>query len=309
MSPAPFLAALLAGLCPAQETVLQHMAEAVEQHYVDAPEARDIAASLREWKDHGRYADACGDWPGFALRLNRDLDAYDGHFHLERTDPDAPTGDDEWLMAWRSAGRPSNMGVREVRVLEGNVGYLRLTSFYPWDMAGAKLRNALELLTDTRALVIDLRRNGGGDTDTANQLVRALLDDGVQAVQDIQTRTQRRPDPLPAAALPAYRGRVAVLLDRRSASAAEFVAYSLQAEHRGTVVGTRSAGAATLLGDPRPLPHDFQVFIPEARPVNRRTGGNWDRDGVVPDAEGGDDPLHVARRLLERALEADTGDS
>lgn len=303
MSQALWLAALLAGGCPQQEAVLEQMAKVIEKNYVIAQEARQIAESVRDWAGRGRYADACGDWLAFSTRLNRDLDAYDGHFHVERLVEEKAGADDDWLMAWRAAGIPTNMGVREVKVLEGNIGYLRLASFYPWDMAKPKLRIALELLKDTQGLVLDLRHNGGGDADTASQLVRAFLDDAVPSVQDVETRAGRRPEPLPARELPEYHGGVVVLLDRRSASASEYVGYSLQAVSRAVVIGSRSAGAATLLGDPKSLPHSFQVFIPDAQPVNMRTGGNWNREGVIPDVGGGDDPIHVARRVLGGDLE------
>ncbi|MGX5731343.1 S41 family peptidase [Pseudoxanthomonas beigongshangi] len=298
MSQAIWLAALLAGGCPQQEAVLEQMAKAIEKDYVVAQEARQIAESVRDWADRGRYADACGDWLAFSTRLNRDLDAYDGHFHVERVVGEKAGADDDWLMAWRAAGVPTNMGVREVKVLEGNIGYLRLASFYPWDMARPKLLSAMELLKDTQGLVLDLRQNGGGDAETAGHLVRAFVDDTVSSLQDVQSRSGRKPEALPRRGLPEYHGGVVVLLDRRSASASEYVGYSLQAANRAVVIGSRSAGAATLMGDPKPLPHAFQIFIPDAQPINGRTGGNWNREGVTPDVNGGDDPIHVARRVL-----------
>ena len=307
MGHALLLAALLAGGCPEQQEVLEQAADAIERRYVTADEARQVAGAVRGWSATGRHADACGDWPAFIARLNRDLDAYDGHFHVERLLAEKAGGDDDWLMAWRAAGIPTNMGVREVRVFEGNVGYLRLASFYPWDMAGPKIRNALELVEETQGLVVDLRGNGGGDDQTAGQLVRAFLGDDLDAVQHIQARAGDRPDPLPARDVPAYRGRVVVLLDRRSASASEFVAYVLQAAGRAVVVGSRSAGAATMLGDPLPLAHGVQIFVPEAQPVSTVTGGNWNGTGVVPDVRGGDDPVHVARRIIAGDLEVPAG--
>lgn len=295
-------AAMVAGGCPGQQAVLDAAAQAIERDYVIEAEARQIADSVRGWAADKRYADACGDWPAFVERFNRDLDAYDGHFHAERPDGGQAGSGDDWLMAWRATGVASNMGVREVRVFEGNVGYLRLSSFYPWDLAAPKIRNALELLKDTEGLVLDLRQNGGGDDRTAGQLVRAFLGDDVSAVQRIESRNGTRPDPLPARDVPAYDGRVVVLVDRRSASASEFVAYTLQAAGRAAVVGSRSAGAATMFDEPVALPDAVQLFIPDARPVNLTTGGNWNREGVKPDIAGGDDPVHVARRVISGDL-------
>jgi hypothetical protein len=63
-------------------------------------------------------------------------------------------------MAWRADARSNGAGVREVRVLEGNIGYLRLSTFYPLDLARPKLAAAFTLLADTDGLVLDLRQNG-----------------------------------------------------------------------------------------------------------------------------------------------------
>ncbi len=292
------LVAAIAGGCPEQTRALNSAAEVIERNYLDVRVAGQIAADVRAWARAGRYSDVCQDRDAFMTRFNRDLDVYDGHFHFER--PGGEDTGDDWLMAWRAESRKVNAGVREVRVLEGNVGYLRLTSFYPWDLAGPKLKAAFALLAETDGLILDLRQNGGGDDQTAGQLAAAFLGPDVTAVQDVDMRGRKEADPLPKLDLPRYPEdrRVAVLVDRRSASASEFVAYSLQAVGRAKVIGSRSGGAAHLLDDPIPVAGGYAIMVPNARPINRTTGGNWEGRGVRPDLPGGDDPLHVARQWL-----------
>ncbi len=164
-----------------------------------------------------------------------------------------------------------------------------------------KLAAALELLADTDGLVLDLRQNGGGDDGSADLLVRTLLDAKIDAVQQLDQRGRRTLVPLPPASLPTYLKPLVVLIDRRTASAAEFVAYSLQALGRARIVGTRSGGAAHMIDDPVLLPDGYQISIPDRQPINLHTGTNWERTGVTPDAAGGDDPLFVARQLLARS--------
>jgi len=293
------LGALLATACPAQDAVLQAAASAVQAQYLDEAEAARIADALRSWSAQQRYADSCSDPAGFSARLNQDLDMFDGHFHVERVD--AAAGQDDWLMAWRADARSNGAGVREVRVLEGNVGYLRLSTFYPLDLARPKFAAAFTLLADTDGLVLDLRQNGGGDDASADLLVRTLLDAKIGAVQQLDQRGRRTPVPLPPASLPVYLKPLVVLIDRRTGSAAEFVAYSLQALGRARIVGTRSGGAAHMFGDPVLLPDGYQISIPDRQPINLRTGGNWEGTGVRPDVAGGDDPLFIARQLLAPA--------
>lgn len=175
------LGALLAAACPAQDGVLQAAATAVQAQYLDEAEGARIADALRTWSTQRRYADSCADPAAFSARLNQDLDMFDGHFHVERVD--AAAGQDDWLMAWRADARSNGAGVREVRVLEGNVGYLRLSTFYPLDLARPKFAAAFTLLADTDGLVLDLRQNGGGDDGSADLLVRTLLDAKIDAVQ------------------------------------------------------------------------------------------------------------------------------
>lgn len=291
--------AAAAGSCPAQHRALEGAAAAIARGYHDVGQGARIAGDVRRWAATGRYKALCGDEAGFLARLNQDLDAYDGHFHVERA---AATGGDDWLMAWRKGGRESAMGVRAVQVLEGNVGYLRIASFYPWDLAADRFGAAWTLLAACDALIVDLRQNGGGDAETAGHLVRALLGPSVAAVQRIEARGVQRPEPLPPLALPALRPDlpVAILLDRRSASAAEFVGYALQAAGRAIVVGQRSAGAASLIGAPVAIGGGLQIAVPDARPVNLKTGANWEGQGVQPDLAGGDDPIFVARTALAR---------
>lgn len=55
------LGALLAASCPAQDTVLQAAATAIEAHYLDVAEGARIADALRDWSRQQRYVDSCTD--------------------------------------------------------------------------------------------------------------------------------------------------------------------------------------------------------------------------------------------------------
>lgn len=291
--------------CPVETAALSAAASEIERRYVLPEPAARIAEDLRRRLASGAYRDVCGDPAAFIDRVNRDLDAHDGHFHFERPALTPATGkspDADWLMAWRAGAREANAGVREARVLDGNLGYLRISSFYPWDLARPKFLAAFALLSDVDGLILDLRQNGGGEAGTAGQLLQALLGGRTRSVQDIERRSGRQAEALPdleLAAFPTDRP-VAVIIDRRSASASEFVAYALQAAGRAIVVGDRSAGVAHMFGEPAVLPGRYALTIPEARPLHRTTGGNWEGTGVTPDLPGGDDPLHRARRRIER---------
>jgi C-terminal processing protease CtpA/Prc len=84
-----------------------------------------------------------------------------------------------------------------------------------------------------------------------------------------------------------FKGQVAVLIDSRSGSAAELFARLMQLEHRGTVLGDRSAGAVM---EARFFPHksgvDVVAFwglsITDADAI-MSDGKSLEKRGVIPD--------------------------
>jgi C-terminal processing protease CtpA/Prc len=91
-------------------------------------------------------------------------------------------------------------------------------------------------------LVMDLRGNPGGLVKTLQYIVGGVMDHDVT----IAKRTGRKPDLKPLDAKSrgsAFSGKLFVLIDSRSASAAELFARVVQLEHRGTVLGDHSSGS------------------------------------------------------------------
>jgi len=62
----------------------------------------------------------------------------------------------------RQAGRLDNFGIHRVERLDGNIGYLDLRRVPVPENAAPAITAAMELVAGTYALIIDLRRNGGG---------------------------------------------------------------------------------------------------------------------------------------------------
>ncbi|MEX2269960.1 MAG: S41 family peptidase [Vicinamibacterales bacterium] len=91
------------------------------------------------------------------------------------------------------------------------------------------------------ALVLDMRGNGGGFMKTLEQLAGRLFDRDV-IVANVKTRKSTRPMIAKKRRAP-FTGRLVVLIDADSGSAAELLARLVQLEKRGIVIGDRSAGA------------------------------------------------------------------
>lgn len=131
---------------------------------------------------------------------------------------------------------------RESLTAEPGPGLLvwRLNTF---EAPPRKIDDAMKKARKFDALVLDLRGNEGGEEETLKHLVGFFFDREVK-IADSKTRKGLRP--LTATPKPEgrrFRGRLTVLVDSDSASAAEAFARVVQLEKRGTVIGDRTAGA------------------------------------------------------------------
>jgi carboxyl-terminal processing protease len=90
-------------------------------------------------------------------------------------------------------------------------------------------------------LIIDLRGNPGGSVDTLKYLVGGVFDKEIR-IADRVGRKETKPEVAKSRHNP-YSGKMVVLVDARSASAAELFARIIQLEKRGTVVGDQSSGS------------------------------------------------------------------
>jgi carboxyl-terminal processing protease len=90
-------------------------------------------------------------------------------------------------------------------------------------------------------LIIDLRGNPGGSVDTLKYLVGGVFDKDVK-IADRVGRKEAKPE-VAKGWHNSYSGKIVVLVDARSASAAELFARIIQLEKRGAVIGDQSSGS------------------------------------------------------------------
>lgn len=93
-----------------------------------------------------------------------------------------------------------------------------------------------------KALILDLRGNGGGRVDTLERLVGNFFEKDIK-IADLKGRKKMDPQVGKTRGSSAFKGKLVVLIDSGSGSAAEIFARVVQLEKRGIVIGDRSAGA------------------------------------------------------------------
>jgi carboxyl-terminal processing protease len=87
----------------------------------------------------------------------------------------------------------------------------------------------------------------------------------------------------PAFSLKGYKGKLAVLVDTYSASAADIFPAAIQEHRRGIIIGTRSSGA--LIGSKVAyLPRGYRLTHPFVEVLTSQ-GNRLESNGVVPDIE------------------------
>lgn len=93
-----------------------------------------------------------------------------------------------------------------------------------------------------KALVIDLRGNGGGYEEAMLRLIGYFVKED-KSLGEMVRRKERRSLTAKSRGDACFAGKLVVLTDSRSASASEVFARVIQLEGRGTIIGDRSAGA------------------------------------------------------------------
>jgi carboxyl-terminal processing protease len=173
------------------------------------------------------------------------------------------------------------------RTLEDGVAYLRIREFT--DTAPDEVAAALDTFAagGATALVLDLRENPGGLLEAAAKIADYFLDE----VPIVEVRSRSRP----ARTIRAKQGvhpavvgaRIAVLVNERTASAAEILAGALQDHGRARVFGKRTYGKGTVqdlmdLGDGSVAKiTTARYYMPSGRCVDR--GAEEETWGIEPD--------------------------
>ena len=160
-------------------------------------------------------------------------------------------------------------------VVKEDIGYIKLASFM--NHAAEEVKAAVERLQerDTHKLILDLRGNPGGILEEAVKVVNLFIEQGLPVVAtkskvaswDKAYKTTQCPYNM---TIP-----IIVLIDPKSASAAEIVAGVIQDYDRGVLMGKKTFGKG-LVQTTRPLSYNTQLklttsqyYLPSGRSIQR----------------------------------------
>ncbi|MCO1577496.1 S41 family peptidase [Crossiella sp. SN42] len=256
-------------------------------HYVFPEVAARLDAHLAARAGHYASATTPKELAGL---VTADLQSVNGdrHLRLKHHVDEVPEGDDAASRQHDAKTFDDSMGgVPLVRLLDGGVAHLELAPMlFPVAMVAESIAAAFTLVAHADALIIDLRRNRGGDPDTVALVCGYLLDEPTHlntfyAREDESYRQFWSLPHVPGtrfgSAKPVY-----VLTSGTTFSAAEELSYDLQQLGRATIIGETTRGGAHPCRGFTVHPH-LEATIPAARAINPISGTNWEEVGVVPD--------------------------
>ena len=285
-------------LTKAEKTeILGKLIKKIENIYPFATVSEKIVAGLETQFSNGYYDDINSPVE-FATQLSSSLEnlSKDKHMELnynpdlakalleESSDGSDFTEEEAKTEIW------NNYGFRELKILDGNIGYLNLSVFFATDYAGKIADISMAYFSNCKALIIDLRENGGGWGDMVDYLLGYLIDNKEPLVLNIAESTldstvysEVVSAYVPGAKLvniPIY-----ILTSQSTASAAEaFTTHLKYFNSNTTIVGKKTSGAEN------PVEHiaideRFVLQIPAWKKIYSKNPVVWEGVGVTPDIE------------------------
>jgi retinol-binding protein 3 len=308
--------ALPASIGPAEKKeVIDALCANLEREYIFPEITQKYVRMLRDNLRSGKYGGLVQ--PGeFAVSVTEDLMAVHRDEHLRvmfnpawvNEERNRKALDAQAVERQERRSRTTNYGFLEMKILPGNIGYLRLDSFTYDTGAQDAAVGAMSFLSNADAIIIDLRRNGGGSPEMVQFLCSYFLGDPRQHLNSFSYKDPERLTQywtytyLPGKRLD--KADLYLLTSANTFSAAEEFAYNLKNLKRATVIGEATGGGAhdnrfVILSD------RFEMSLPFARAINPVTKTNWEGVGVEPDVKVPQDKALVTAQAMASKRLAD----
>ena len=208
------------------------------------------------------------------------------------------------ILNLKQDGKNYKLGVIEIPAF-----YLDFKAFRAGDPNyKSTTRDVKKLLTELQkekvdGVIIDLRNNGGGSLQEATELTSLFIDKGPTVlVRNADGKVDVLEDENPGAF---YKGPMALLVNRLSASASEIFAGAMQDYHRALIIGGQTFGKGTVQTI-QPLNHG-ELKLTLAK-FYRVSGQSTQHQGVLPDVAFPSiiDTKEIGESALPEAMPWDT---
>lgn len=296
-----------------KKAVIEALCENLEREYIFPEITEKYVHMLRDNLRSGRY-DSIGQPEEFARSLTEDMRSIHRDAHLTvwfnpewvKNERARKEMDEDAIRLQKRRDRARNYGFQEIKILTGNIGYFKFNGFsYDTDAYEAAI-GAMSFLSNTDALIIDLRTNGGGSPEMVQFLCSYFLDNPRKHLNSFSYKDKEKLTQywtytyLPGRRLD--KPDLYLLTSRNTFSAAEEFTYNLKNMKRAVVIGETTGGGAhdnkfVILSD------NFEMSLPFARAINPITKTNWEEVGVEPNVKvSADKALDTALAMASNKL-------
>ncbi|MFH6999252.1 S41 family peptidase [Flavobacterium sp. FlaQc-57] len=281
----------------------------LQENYVFPDQAKLIADHLNKSLKEGKFK-KYELLDSFAHALTKEVRVVNKDKHLGIWPAFAPVKEQEnsnddyqmYLKNYTDARKQAN-GFKEVKIINGNIGYLNINFFLA---ETTKTIDAyMYLLVNTDAVIVDLQDNGGGNPNTVNYLCSYFLESNL-LINTLYFRQGNRKNEVithevngkKMIDIPLF-----IITGSKTFSGAEEFSYNMQSQKRATLVGEVTGGAANP-GDVFKINSDLEIFIPTGTGTNSITKTNWEGTGVIPEIKtSGENAYSKAVELASQAAE------
>ena len=280
-----------------KDAVISSIISHLEESYVDLELSRKMTSELSKNFKTKKY-EKITNHSEFAKILTDDLQAVSKDFHLkvrfepERISQEKKIVSEEMnLENEKKAAKQMaeiNYGFTEAKILDGNIGYLNLRLFADTKYAEETVEATMNFLSNTNAIIIDLRANGGGVPNMMQLLSSYFFDEKPVLLSDFYERKTNTKTQLYSLANVSGRRNlnkpIYILTSKQTFSAAEAFAYTLKHLDKAIVVGEVTQGGANRAKRIN-LNERFTISVPYSKPIHPVTKTNWEGKGVQPNIE------------------------
>jgi tetratricopeptide (TPR) repeat protein len=289
--------------------VVEKISTLLKDKYVFPDIAEKCSEYIKSRLNSGAF-DAVTDKEKFAVILTQELQSIskDKHMRVMVDKQSIPQGSDDPFyreLMFRQQVKENNLGFAKVEFMEGGIGYLDLRGFAPLNMSKELAEAAMKILANSDALIIDLRKNGGGSPDLISFISSYLFNEPTH-LNSLYWREGDRTEEFWTSRMEnstLTEVPVFVLTSSRTFSGGEEFANNLKTQKRATIIGETTGGGANP-GSMFRIADDLAIFIPTGTAINPVTKTNWEGTGVEPDIKtSSDEAYNIALNEAKTAAE------
>ena len=309
-----FAVILISSLLKAQELndaqkkeIVDKIGQLLIEKYVFPDVGKDCASHIKAMLEDGIF-NKVSDKKEFADLLTEELQSISKDKHMRVRIQRGITNQSEpfnpYFEQYKNLkdNAERNYAFNKVEILDGGIGYVDLRGFAQSNQAYDVAVSAMKFLSNSNAIIFDLRKNGGGSPEMIRFILSYFFEKPThinslywrEGDRTVEFWTNEKVDGNKMSDVPMF-----ILTSNFTFSGGEEFTYDVQTQKRGVIIGEITGGGANP-GGMFPAGNSLGIFIPTGRAINPVTNTNWEGVGVKPDFEtSADDALDKALELAK----------